>query len=180
MFAPRLCPHSVTLLPTLNSLCPTPSTPGCGEDKRGVRSLLSGAQEAQRGTSVGNSDILWSTLRTARSRGENLWLSVREVVKKQCPPKSKKSTSLQHVSITGEKVNKVEVSSGTEGQTFAVCLDQDQRKFLQSVSRLEVSLCCKPGSWKLDRQSPGQVRPLHPSYCSLLCLPVVSFSAAYP
>ncbi|XP_077356834.1 phosphoinositide 3-kinase regulatory subunit 5-like isoform X2 [Festucalex cinctus] len=113
------------------------------------------------------------------SRSESLWLSVTELTKKHCP-KYKKSNS-QHSSKSDVNINRVEVSSGKPGTTFAVCLDQDERKFLQSVTRLEVSLCCKPGSssdWKY-KPSPGQVQPLNPSYCSMLCLPFISFSASH-
>lgn len=49
------------------------------------------------------------------------------------------------------------------------------------VIRCDISLCCKPGSgsdWRSHRLLPGQVRPLHPSYCSLLCLPINSFTAS--
>ncbi|XP_061159678.1 phosphoinositide 3-kinase regulatory subunit 5-like isoform X3 [Syngnathus typhle] len=113
------------------------------------------------------------------SRSESLLLSVTEVTKKNCP-KSKKNNS-QHSSKSEVNVNRIEVTSKKDGTTFAMCLDQDERKFLQSVSRLEVSLCCKPGSssdWKY-KPSPGQVQPLHPSYCSMLCLPFISFSASH-
>ena len=51
------------------------------------------------------------------------------------------------------------------------------------ICRCEVSLCCKPGSssdWRSYKPLPGQVQPLHPSYCSLLCLPITSFSGSYP
>lgn len=41
---------------------------------------------------------------------------------------------LQQLSITEVKVNKVQVC-GTESMTFAVCLDQDEKKILQSVTR---------------------------------------------
>lgn len=41
---------------------------------------------------------------------------------------------LQQLSITEVKVNKVQVL-GTENVTFAVCLDQDEKKILQSVTR---------------------------------------------
>ncbi|XP_061556982.1 LOW QUALITY PROTEIN: phosphoinositide 3-kinase regulatory subunit 5-like [Phycodurus eques] len=112
------------------------------------------------------------------SRTEGLQLSMSEVTKKHCP-KSKKS-KIQHSSESEVNVNRVEVISAKAGTTFDVCLDQDERKFLQSVTRLEVSLCCKPGSssdWKSYKFSPGQVQPLHPSYCSMLCLPLISFSA---
>lgn len=41
---------------------------------------------------------------------------------------------LQQLSITEVKVDKVQVS-GTGNTTFAVCLDQDEKKILQSVTR---------------------------------------------
>lgn len=113
------------------------------------------------------------------SRTESLQLSMTEVLKRQCS-KSKKSYN-QHISISEVKVDKVQVSSGGDGTTFAVCLDQDEKKFIQSVTRCEVSLCCKPGNssdWRSYKPLPGQVQPLHPSYCSLLCLPITSFSAS--
>ncbi|XP_058509638.1 phosphoinositide 3-kinase regulatory subunit 5-like [Solea solea] len=115
------------------------------------------------------------------SRIESLQLTITEVVKKHCS-KSKKCNN-QLISVSEVKVDRVEVSSGDDGGTFAVCLDQDERKFIQSVTRCDVSLCCKPGSnsdWKSYTPLPGQVQPLHPSYCSLLCLPITSFSASHP
>ncbi|KAF3846887.1 hypothetical protein F7725_003965 [Dissostichus mawsoni] len=77
----------------------------------------------------------------------------------------------------------LQVHGREDGTTFAVCLDQDEKKFIQSVTRCEVSLCSKSGSgsdWRSYKPSPGQVQPLHPSYCSLLCLPLTSFSASPP
>uniref|UniRef100_UPI0037E8953A phosphoinositide 3-kinase regulatory subunit 5-like isoform X1 n=2 Tax=Semicossyphus pulcher TaxID=241346 RepID=UPI0037E8953A len=115
------------------------------------------------------------------SRLEHLQLTMTEVLKRQCS-KSKKGYN-QHISISEAKVDKVQVIGGEDGTTFAVCLDQDKKKFIQSVTRCEVSLCCKPGSsadWRSYKTSPGQVQPLHPSYCSLLCLPITSFSASSP
>ncbi|XP_041812743.1 phosphoinositide 3-kinase regulatory subunit 5-like isoform X2 [Chelmon rostratus] len=115
------------------------------------------------------------------SRIESLQLTMAEVQRRQCC-KSKKGYK-QHISISHAKVDKVEVSGGEDGTTFSVCLDQDEKKFIQSVTRCEVSLCCKPGSssdWRSYKPSPGQVQPLHPSYCSLLCLPITSFSASCP
>ncbi|KAG7279620.1 hypothetical protein CRUP_011713 [Coryphaenoides rupestris] len=56
------------------------------------------------------------------------------------------------------KVDKVQVS-GSENTTFAVCLDQDERK---------------------ARVLSPQIQPLHPSFCSLLCLPVQTFIGALP
>uniref|UniRef100_A0A672H065 Phosphoinositide 3-kinase regulatory subunit 5 n=1 Tax=Salarias fasciatus TaxID=181472 RepID=A0A672H065_SALFA len=106
---------------------------------------------------------------------ENLQLTMTEVLKRQSS-KSKKVNQVKTV-----KVDKVQVKTEDEGATFAVCLDQDQKKFIQKVTSCEVSLCCKPGSgsdWRSYKPSPGQVQPLHPSYCSLLCLPITSFSAS--
>ncbi|XP_067426475.1 phosphoinositide 3-kinase regulatory subunit 5-like [Thunnus thynnus] len=112
------------------------------------------------------------------SRVESLQLTMTEVLKRQCS-KSKKSYN-QHISMSEVKVDKVQVNGGDDGTTFSVCLDQDEKKFIQSVTRCEVSLCCKPGSssdWRCYKTSPGQVQPLHPSYCSLLCLPITSFTS---
>ncbi|XP_008283822.1 phosphoinositide 3-kinase regulatory subunit 5-like [Stegastes partitus] len=112
---------------------------------------------------------------------ESLQLTMAEVLKRQCS-KSKKSFN-QHISVSEVKVDKVQVSRSDDGTTFAVCLDQDEKKFIQSVTRCDVSLCCKPGSssdWRSYKPLPGQVQPLHPSYCSLLCLPITSFSASHP
>ncbi|XP_029944446.1 phosphoinositide 3-kinase regulatory subunit 5-like isoform X2 [Salarias fasciatus] len=109
---------------------------------------------------------------------ENLQLTMTEVLKRQSS-KSKKVN--QHILTTEVRVDKVQVKTEDEGATFAVCLDQDQKKFIQKVTSCEVSLCCKPGSgsdWRSYKPSPGQVQPLHPSYCSLLCLPITSFSAS--
>nr|XP_046271005.1 phosphoinositide 3-kinase regulatory subunit 5-like isoform X2 [Scatophagus argus] len=114
------------------------------------------------------------------SRIESLQLTMTEVLKRQCS-KAKRGYN-QHISVSEVKVDKVQVNGGEDGTTFAVCLDQDEKKFIQSVTRCEVSLCCKPGSssdWRTYKPSPGQVQPLHPSYCSLLCLPITSFSALY-
>ncbi|XP_054463201.1 phosphoinositide 3-kinase regulatory subunit 5-like [Anoplopoma fimbria] len=115
------------------------------------------------------------------TRIESLQLTMTEVLKRQSS-KSKKGYN-QHISMSEAKVDKVQVVGGEDGTTFAVCLDQDEKKFIQSVTRCEVSLCCKPGSssdWRSYKPSPGQVQPLHPSYCSLLCLPITSFSASHP
>ncbi|XP_068192769.1 phosphoinositide 3-kinase regulatory subunit 5-like isoform X2 [Antennarius striatus] len=112
------------------------------------------------------------------SRTESLQLTMKEVLKRQSS-KSKKSFN-QHISITEVRVDRVQVSSGEDGTTFSVCLDQDEKKFIQGVIRCVVSPCCKSGNssdWKSFKSLPGQVRPLHPSYCSLLCLPIFSFSA---
>ncbi|XP_068605872.1 phosphoinositide 3-kinase regulatory subunit 5-like [Brachionichthys hirsutus] len=113
------------------------------------------------------------------SRTESLQLIMKEVLKRQSS-KSKKSFN-QHIAMTEARVDRVQVhSSGEDGAAFSVCLDQDEKKFIQSVTRCAVSPCCKPGTssdWNSFKSLPGQVRPLHPSYCSLLCLPIFSFSA---
>ncbi|KAM8824270.1 phosphoinositide 3-kinase regulatory subunit 5-like isoform 1-T2 [Synchiropus picturatus] len=116
------------------------------------------------------------------SRKESLWLTMTEVLKKQSH-KSKKSSTEQQLFVTEVKVDKAEVEVADDGTTFAVCLDQDKKKIIQGVTRVRVSLCSKPGSgsdWKSYKPWPGQVQPLHPWYCSLLCLPITSFSASHP
>uniref|UniRef100_A0A8C8GFQ9 Phosphoinositide 3-kinase regulatory subunit 5 n=1 Tax=Oncorhynchus tshawytscha TaxID=74940 RepID=A0A8C8GFQ9_ONCTS len=86
------------------------------------------------------------------------------------------------LSVTEVKVDKVQVS-GTGNTTFAVCLDQDEKKIFQGVTRCEVSVCYKPDSstdWRLDQSLSAQIQPLHPTFCSLLCLPIATFSGAQP
>ncbi|XP_061567022.1 phosphoinositide 3-kinase regulatory subunit 5-like [Cololabis saira] len=112
---------------------------------------------------------------------ESVQLVMTEVLKRQ-GSKSKKGYN-QHISISEVKVDKVQVIGGNDGTTFAVCLDQDEKKFIQSVTRCEVSLCCKPGGdsdWRSYKPLPGQIQPLHPTYCSLLCLPISCFSTSHP
>ncbi|XP_037544784.1 phosphoinositide 3-kinase regulatory subunit 5-like [Nematolebias whitei] len=112
---------------------------------------------------------------------ESLQLTLTEVLKRQCP-KSKKGYN-QQILISEVKVDKVQVKAQEAGSTFAVCLDQDQKTFIQGVTRCEATLCSKPGSgsdWRSYKPLPGQVRPLHPTYRSLLCLPITCFSASYP
>lgn len=112
---------------------------------------------------------------------ESLQLSMTEVLKRQCS-KSKKGYN-QHFSISEVRVDQVQVNCVDEGTTFAVCLDQDEKKFIHSVVRCDVSLCCKPGAtsdWRSYKPLLGQVQPLHPSYYSLLCLPITSFSTSCP
>lgn len=41
----------------------------------------------------------------------------------------------QHISVSEAKVDKVTVNGGDDGTTFAVCLDQDEKKFIQCVTR---------------------------------------------
>uniref|UniRef100_A0A7N6ATB6 Phosphoinositide 3-kinase regulatory subunit 5 n=1 Tax=Anabas testudineus TaxID=64144 RepID=A0A7N6ATB6_ANATE len=114
------------------------------------------------------------------SKMECLQLTMTEVLKRQ-NGKSKKG--FNQVSVTEVKVDKVQVS-GAGNTTFAVCLDQDEKKILQSVTRCEISVCYKPDSstdWRLRKfQASAQIQPLHPTFCSLLCLPIVTFSGALP
>ncbi|XP_016530919.1 phosphoinositide 3-kinase regulatory subunit 5-like isoform X3 [Poecilia formosa] len=108
---------------------------------------------------------------------EGLQLTMTEVVKKQS---SKSKKGYNQILISEVKVDKMQVTAQGNGSTFAVCLDQDKKMFIQSVKRCEVSLCSKPGSssdWRSYKTLPGQIQPLHPTFCSLLCLPVTAFSA---
>ncbi|KAG7491624.1 hypothetical protein MATL_G00005620 [Megalops atlanticus] len=114
------------------------------------------------------------------SKMEYLQLMMTEVLKRQ-NSKSKKGYN-QQLSTTEVKVDKVQVC-GASSTTFAVCLDQDEKKIFQSVTRCEVSVCYKPDStadWKLRRAISVQTQPLHPTFCSLLCLPIATFSGAQP
>uniref|UniRef100_A0AAR2IZ63 Phosphoinositide 3-kinase regulatory subunit 5 n=1 Tax=Pygocentrus nattereri TaxID=42514 RepID=A0AAR2IZ63_PYGNA len=111
---------------------------------------------------------------------ECLQLTMTEVLKRQ-NSKSKKSFN-QQLSTTRAKVDKVRVS-GSGNTTFAVCLDQDEKKILQSVTRCEVSVCYKPDScanWPRFRALSSPVQPLQPTFCSLLCLPIATFSGPQP
>ncbi|XP_051889147.1 phosphoinositide 3-kinase regulatory subunit 5 [Pristis pectinata] len=111
---------------------------------------------------------------------EYLHLSMTEVVKRQ-NSKSKKSYN-QQINITQIKIDKVQII-GVNNTTFAVCLDQDEKKVIQSVTRCEVSVCYKPEDRmpeKLSKHTSFQKWP-HPSKSySLLCLPIVTFSGALP
>uniref|UniRef100_A0A673N9A4 Phosphoinositide 3-kinase regulatory subunit 5 n=1 Tax=Sinocyclocheilus rhinocerous TaxID=307959 RepID=A0A673N9A4_9TELE len=114
------------------------------------------------------------------SKMECLHLTMTEVLKRQ-NSKSKKGYN-QQLTTTQVKVDKVQVS-GTCNTTFAVCLDQDEKKILQSVTRCEVSVCYKPDSstdWTKGRVFSSQTQPLQSTFCSLLCLPVATFSGPQP
>ncbi|KAM6164921.1 phosphoinositide 3-kinase regulatory subunit 5 isoform 2-T2 [Rhynchocyon petersi] len=113
------------------------------------------------------------------SSTEALTLTLTEVVKRQ-NPKSKKG--FNQISTSQVKVDKVQII-GSNSCPFAVCLDQDERKILQSVIRCEVSPCYKPEKSSVcpPHQSthypPAQPAP---DLCSLLCLPIMTFSGALP
>ncbi|XP_025136354.3 phosphoinositide 3-kinase regulatory subunit 5 isoform X2 [Bubalus bubalis] len=112
---------------------------------------------------------------------EALTLNLTEVVKRQ-NPKSKKG--FNQITTSQVKVDKVQII-GSNSCPFAVCLDQDERKILQSVVRCEVSPCYKPEKSNL---CPQPQRPSYPpaqgqttpDLCSLLCLPIMTFSGALP
>ncbi|XP_066056641.1 phosphoinositide 3-kinase regulatory subunit 5 isoform X1 [Chamaea fasciata] len=111
------------------------------------------------------------------SKTECLNLTVTEVVKRQ-NSKSKKSFN-QQISVSQIKVDKVQII-GVQS-SFAVCLDQDEQKILQSVTRCEISVCYKPRDSDplAPRGSPAPAQDpseLH----SLLCLPIATFSGALP
>ncbi|XP_072319215.1 phosphoinositide 3-kinase regulatory subunit 5 isoform X2 [Eucyclogobius newberryi] len=111
------------------------------------------------------------------SKMEYLQLSMTEVIKRQSG-KSKKG--FNQLSLNEVKVDKVQITG--DSNTFAVCLDQDEKKILQSVTRCEISVCYKTDSssdWTVRRpKTSGQIQPLNPTFCSLLCLPIVTFSGA--
>uniref|UniRef100_A0A3Q2G969 Phosphoinositide 3-kinase regulatory subunit 5 n=1 Tax=Cyprinodon variegatus TaxID=28743 RepID=A0A3Q2G969_CYPVA len=109
---------------------------------------------------------------------EGLQLTMTEVLKKQ---NSKSKKGYNQIMMSEVKVDKVQVTAHEDGATFAVCLDQDKKTFIQKVRRCEVSLCSKAGSssdWRSYKTLPGQIQPLNPTFCSLLCLPITSFSAS--
>ncbi|XP_046706094.1 phosphoinositide 3-kinase regulatory subunit 5 isoform X1 [Silurus meridionalis] len=108
---------------------------------------------------------------------EFLQLTMTEVLKRQ-NSKSKRSYN-QQLSVTQVKVDRFRVC-GSGNTTFAVCLDQDEKKILQSVTRCEVSVCNKPDSssdWMKTRPLSSQVDQ---TFYSLLCLPVCTFSGPQP
>ncbi|KAM3624071.1 uncharacterized protein V6R79_018652 [Siganus canaliculatus] len=148
------------------------------------RVVISGRRQWKRETKVCTSVNLTKACKNPEeldSKMECLQLTMTEVLKRQ-NGKSKKGYN-QQLSVTEVKVDKVQVN-GAANTTFAVCLDQDEKKILQSVTRCDISVCYKPDSsadWRLRKsQSSGQIQPLNPTFCSLLCLPIVTFSGALP
>ncbi|XP_043855921.1 phosphoinositide 3-kinase regulatory subunit 5 isoform X2 [Dromiciops gliroides] len=113
------------------------------------------------------------------SNMESLTLTLTEVVKRQ---NSKSKKSYNQISTSQIKVDKVQII-GSNNCSFAVCLDQDERKILQNVVRCEVSPCYKsensshcPQSQRLSFLPPQN----SPDLCSFLCLPIMTFSGALP
>ncbi|XP_030062168.1 phosphoinositide 3-kinase regulatory subunit 5 [Microcaecilia unicolor] len=113
------------------------------------------------------------------SKMECLNLTVTEVVKRQ---NSKSKKSFNQISVSQIKIDKAQII-GVNNCTFAVCLDQDERKILQNVTRCEVSPCYKPESLEtrqLKKPPSYQFPPSKSEFCSLLCLPIATFSGALP
>ncbi|KAM6376652.1 phosphoinositide 3-kinase regulatory subunit 5 isoform 2-T3 [Pluvialis apricaria] len=110
------------------------------------------------------------------SKTECLNLTVTEVVKRQ---NSKSKKSFNQISVSQIKVDKVQII-GLQS-SFAVCLDQDEQKILQSVTRCEISVCYKPRDSDLFALRRSTLPPQDPSeFHSLLCLPIATFSGALP
>ncbi|XP_009878309.1 PREDICTED: phosphoinositide 3-kinase regulatory subunit 5 [Charadrius vociferus] len=110
------------------------------------------------------------------SKTECLNLTVTEVVKRQ---NSKSKKSFNQISVSQIKVDKVQII-GLQS-SFAVCLDQDEQKILQSVTRCEISVCYKPRDSDPFALRRSTLPPQDPSeFHSLLCLPIATFSGALP
>ncbi|XP_054078048.1 phosphoinositide 3-kinase regulatory subunit 5 isoform X2 [Rissa tridactyla] len=110
------------------------------------------------------------------SKTECLNLTMTEVVKRQ---NSKSKKSFNQISVSQIKVDKVQII-GLQS-SFAVCLDQDEQKILQSVTRCEISVCYKPRDSDLFALRRSSLPPQDPSeFHSLLCLPIATFSGALP
>ncbi|XP_040436391.1 phosphoinositide 3-kinase regulatory subunit 5 isoform X2 [Falco naumanni] len=110
------------------------------------------------------------------SKTECLNLTMTEVVKRQ---NSKSKKSFNQISVSQIKVDKVQII-GVQS-SFAVCLDQDEQKILQSVTRCEISVCYKPRDsdpFALRRSSLPAQDPSE--FHSLLCLPIATFSGPLP
>ncbi|XP_011610740.2 phosphoinositide 3-kinase regulatory subunit 5 isoform X2 [Takifugu rubripes] len=147
------------------------------------RVVISGRSHWKKDTKVCTSINLTKACKTPGeldSKMECLQLTMTEVLKRQ---NSKSKKGYNQLNLTEVKVDKVQVS-GAGNTTFAVCLDQDEKKILQSVTRCDISVCYKPDSstdWRLRRsQTSAQIQPLNPTFCSLLCLPIFTFSGALP
>ncbi|XP_067403865.1 phosphoinositide 3-kinase regulatory subunit 5 isoform X2 [Emydura macquarii macquarii] len=112
------------------------------------------------------------------SKTECLTVTITEVVKRQ---NSKSKKSFNQISVSQIKADKVQIIG--VNCSFAVCLDQDEQKILQSVTRCEVSACYKPRDGEPCTPRTSSLDHLHqglPEFCSLLCLPIATFSGALP
>ncbi|XP_061080167.1 phosphoinositide 3-kinase regulatory subunit 5-like [Conger conger] len=143
---------------------------------------LSGRSQWTQADIVCTSINLTKTCKSPEDIGSRtqLHMAVTEVRKRQCS-KSKMAYN-QHLSTTELKVGQVQVSSASS-TTFAVCLDQDEKKVLQSVTRCEVSVYSRPDStceWRLHTDQSDQLPAPLPTACPLVCLPLVTFSGMCP
>ncbi|NXS83583.1 PIRK5 kinase, partial [Erpornis zantholeuca] len=109
------------------------------------------------------------------SKTECLNLTVTEVVKRQ---NSKSKKSFNQISVSQIKVDKAQII-GVQS-SFAVCLDQDEQKILQSVTRCEISVCYKPRDSEPLALPGSPERAQGSEFPSLLCLPIATFSGALP
>ncbi|KAG8550009.1 hypothetical protein GDO81_029711 [Engystomops pustulosus] len=115
------------------------------------------------------------TLEELDSKMECLNLTVREVVKRQ---NSKTKKNFNQISISQIKVDKAQIIA-QNGGTFPLCLDQDERKILQRVIKCEVSPCYKPEIRDFRHiYRPHWTQTPQDQFCSLLCLPIATFSGA--
>ncbi|XP_028830563.1 phosphoinositide 3-kinase regulatory subunit 5 isoform X2 [Denticeps clupeoides] len=148
------------------------------------RVVVSGRSHLTRAEKVCTSINLTKACRNPEeldSKMECLQLTMTEVLKRQ-NSKSKKGYN-QQLTTTQVKVDKVHVSGVSSTTTFAVCLDQDEKKILQSVTRCDISVCYKPDrsvDWTRNPALSTQIQPLHPTFCSLLCLPISTFGGPQP
>ncbi|KAM4691172.1 phosphoinositide 3-kinase regulatory subunit 5 [Rhinophrynus dorsalis] len=147
------------------------------------KSTISGRSRWSNGEKVCTSVSLRKACNTYEdldTRMECLNLTVREVIKRQ-NSKTKKNFN-QQISISQIKVDKAQVIA-QHGGTFPLCLDQDERKILQRVIKCEISPCYKPESrdgCRLTRPPWCQTPQIQSEFCSLLCLPIATFSGAQP
>ncbi|NXI88041.1 PIRK5 kinase, partial [Rhipidura dahli] len=109
------------------------------------------------------------------SKTECLNLTMTEVVKRQ---NSKSKKSFNQISVSQIKVDKAQII-GVQS-SFAVCLDQDEQKILQSVTRCEISVCYKPRDSDPLALRGSPVLAQDSEFHSLLCLPIATFSGALP
>ncbi|XP_038598027.1 phosphoinositide 3-kinase regulatory subunit 5 isoform X3 [Tachyglossus aculeatus] len=103
---------------------------------------------------------------------DSLTLTLTEVVKRQNSKCKKNCNQLSTMQVTVDKVQVI----GFSNCPFAVCLDQDERKILQSVIRCEVSACYRPES---RSPLPSDAQDTS-DFSSLLYLPIMTFSGALP
>ncbi|KAG8431953.1 hypothetical protein GDO86_019008, partial [Hymenochirus boettgeri] len=138
------------------------------------KSSVSGRSRWSNGEKVCTSVSLRKSCR--HNKMECLTLTMREVVKRH---NSKTKKSYNQICNSQIKIDKAQIIA-QHGSTFPLCLDQDERKILQRVKKCEVSPCYKPESRDSCRRnrlpSWSQTSHSQSEYCSLLCLPITTFS----